>query len=96
MSKGNGKKEYCCYVAEMLEGLGVTRHNVIETKKVVLRAVKALVEAEIEHMEAIEQRAAGRRSARRPAARRRSNGNSTDHGPFSVPLSSFEKRRRAP
>lgn len=92
MDKGNGKKDYCCYVAEMLEEFGVTRHNVIETKKVVLRAVKALVEAEIEHLEAIERRAARKRSAARPP----STDGSPGRGPYSVPLSGFEKRRRAP
>ena len=66
MARSNGKqtrgarngKRYCCYIAEMLEECGVTRRNVLETKKLVLRAINAFIEAEIEHIEMLERRAA--------------------------------------
>lgn len=91
MGKPNGKKNYCCYIAEMVNEIGVTRSNLLQTKKIVLSAVKALVEAEIEHLESLERRnGSGGGGRGGGAAGQRGRGR-----PFSVPLSGFEKRRRA-
>lgn len=94
MARHSGRKNYCCYVAEMFDELGVTRKNVYETKKVILRAVKALIDAEIEHLETVQRRESARRADRK-------NGNGAtapddpEANPFEVPLTGFEKRRRA-
>lgn len=72
----------CCMVSEMLEEWGVTRKNVYHAKKVVLRAVKALIEAELEHLERIEKR-----RPRGPAA-------GEPRGPRAVRLEEFRSKRR--